>query len=385
MPGYLRDLRSVQKVATVDRTRHVPRGLNVEASAATAPLEGLRREAQRSLWRARNGIKVLTGTVRPQVGASPKHVVWTRGKATLARYESDKRTRRPPVVIVWSIVSRSYILDLIPGRSFISQLLDAGVDVFLLDWGVPDEVDAGNTLELYVDNYMPRALDRALEVAETDGLDLLGYCAGGALSVLFLAGHAEAPVRNLVVMATPIDFQQFEGLVKALERGQLEVDDVIDDTGNIPPDVVYRAFASLRPTADVFKYANLWERLWNDEFVESYEAMAQWIRDQTPLPGAVARQFADLLLRRNLLASGEFPLGRRKVKVADVGCPLLNVIAEQDHMVPPASSEVLTELVGSEDVTELRIPAGHIGLAAGRDAAKITVPGIVEWLKARSS
>lgn len=327
---------------------------------------------------------MLTGTRQIAVGATPSDVVWRRGKAHLVRYRSDKRTRRPPLVIVWSVVSRSYILDLRPGHSFIEQLLDAGIDVFMLDWGTPDAVDSGNTLETYVDNYLPRALDRAMEVADADELDILGYCAGGVLACLGVAAYPEIPVRNLAVMATPIDFRHLEGLIKSFERGALEIDDLLDETGNLPAEAVYRGFASLRPTTDIFKYANLWERLWNDEFVDGYQAMAGWIRDQTPLPGALGRQMVDLLLRRNILETGVIPLGGRDVRLRDITCPLLNVMAENDHMVPPASSEMLCGLVGSSDVTELRIPAGHIGLAAGRDAKRNTVPRIIEWLNARS-
>lgn len=356
----------------------------MEASPSTDRLDAVRREAQRSLFRARNGIQLIAGTRRPVVGATPKDVVWRRGKAQLSRYRSDKRTRRPPLIIVWSVVSRAYILDLRPGQSFIEQLLDAGIDVFMLDWGIPDAVDAGNTLELYVDNYLPRAVERALEVSESDEIDLLGYCFGGVLCSLMVAGNPEVPISSLAVMATPIDLGQIEGMIRAVNRGALDVDDLIDETGNIPADAVYRGFASLRPTTDIFKYANLWERLWSDEFVDGYQAMAGWIRDQTPLPGALARQMADLMLRQNILCTGEIPLGGRTVRLVDVKCPLLNVMAEKDHMVPPAASEPLGHLVGSDDVTEVRIPAGHIGLAAGRDAKRNTVPRIIEWLNAHS-
>lgn len=357
----------------------------MEAPAPNELLDSLRREAQRSLFRARNGIKLAAGTSKPQVGVTPKQVVWARGKAELWRYESENRTRRPPVVIVWSIVSRSYILDLRAGHSFVEQLLDAGMDVYLLDWGEADHVDSANTLETYVDNYMPRALARAAEVSDTDTVDILGYCFGGSMSLMCLAGHADLPVSNLVVMAAPVDMSQIEGVIRALERGDMDIDDLLDEDGNVPADSVYRGFSSLRPTADIKNYANLWERLWNDEFVEGYQAMAHWIRDQTPLPGGVARQMADLLLRRNLLLTGEIPLGRRTVRLRDITCPVLNVIAEHDHMVPPAASEPLGGLVGSDDFTDIHISAGHIGLAAGRDAAKKTLPRIIEWLNARSS
>lgn len=346
-------------------------------------LDAIRREASRSLFRARNGIRLVTGLGSPKVGQTPKDVVWTRGKASLFRYHSDRRTSTRPLVIVFSIVSRSYILDLRPGRSFVETMLGHGRDVFLLDWGEADAVDSTNTIETYTDNYMPRAIRAACEKAGTDDADVLGYCFGGTVSVLSVAGNADMPVRNLAVMATPIDFQEIPGLTRALERGSIDVDDILDENGNVPAESVYRAFASLRPTSEVFKYADVWERLWSDEFMDGYQAMAQWLRNQVPFPGATARQLAGLLLRRNLLAAGTVPLGGRDVRLADIHAPVLNVMADQDHMVPPPASEVLGELVGTDDVTELRIPAGHVGLVMGRSSLQTTIPGIVNWLEER--
>jgi polyhydroxyalkanoate synthase len=316
---------------------------------------------------------------------TPNEVIWTRHKAKLLRYASQSRSRRPPVVIVPSIVSRAYILDLRPGQSFIGTLLSAGIDVFMIDWGEADAVDSTNTLETYTDDHLPRAIQAALECSRSDELDLLGYCFGGTLSILCLAGHPNIPVRNVAVMATPVDFTKLEGLVQAIRRRRLEVDDLLDHTGNIPADTVYRGFASLRPTTDIFKYANLWERLWNDEFMDAYQSLGQWLRDQVPFPGACARQSVDLLLRQNLLASGEVPLGARRVRLADISNPLLNIMAEHDHMVPPVASEPLSDLVGSRDTEVLRVGAGHVGLIVGRDAGRTTLPGIIDWLEARSA
>jgi polyhydroxyalkanoate synthase len=185
-------------------------------------------------------------------------------------------------------------------------------------------------------------------------------------------------------MATPVDFGGVEGMVQALSRGRLDIDDIVDHTGNVPADSVYRAFASLRPTTDIFKYADIWERLWNDDFMDGYQSMNQWLGDQVPFPGGVARQSIDLLLRENQLMAGEISLGGRTVRLSDITCPFLNVMAEGDHMVPPRVSEPLTGLVGSDDARDLRVPAGHVGLVMGRAAAKTTIPGIVDWLKART-
>jgi polyhydroxyalkanoate synthase len=349
-------------------------------------LDAVRKDVERSFFRAKNGIKYVAGIGRPQVGLTPKELVWTRENTRLFRYRGETApTRRRPLLIVWSIASRSYILDLRPGQSFIEQLLGAGLDVFLLDWTEPGPVDSTNTLETYTDGYLPAAIAAAMEDAGTDEVDLLGYCFGGTLTLLSVAGHPRMPVGNLVLMATPVDFRHVEGPVKSIRSGDIRVEDLLDDQGNIPADVMYRGFAVLRPTAAVSNYANLWERLWNDSFVESYQALSGWLRDQVPLPGGVARHAVEVLVRGDGLMSGKVRLGGRTVRLRDVVCPVLNVMAQTDHIVPVASSKPITDLVGSEDASELIIRAGHISLATGRDAVRTTIPNIIEWLEARGT
>src|SRR5215211_8548367 len=84
------------------------------------------RDLERSVLRARNGLRYVRGTHRPKLGATPKDVVWRRGKAELWRYRGPGVRYGPPVVIVHSLVSRSYILDLRPGSSTVEYLVAAG-------------------------------------------------------------------------------------------------------------------------------------------------------------------------------------------------------------------------------------------------------------------
>ena len=67
----------------------------------------------------------------------------------------------------------------------------------MLDWGVPDELDADNDLERYVDWYLPRAVDAVRRETGCDEVTLAGYCLGGVMAALYAAGHDDAPVRNL--------------------------------------------------------------------------------------------------------------------------------------------------------------------------------------------
>ena len=347
-------------------------------------VERAERDVRRALSRGRNGLRYAAGTSRPKVGQTPKDVVWRRHKAQLWRYRSDARRYRPPVVVVHSLVSRSYVLDLYPGNSAVAFLLRSGLDVLLLDWGVADEADADNTLETYVDGYIPAALAAAQEATGAREVTLLGYCFGGVLALLCAARHPELPLRNLVLMATPVDFRGMEAITAMVRAGRLEPDDLIDETGNVPPEAVEGAFRLLKPTAEASQYANLWQNLWNDEYMEGYQAMGQWTRDHVPFPGATFRQVVEHLVRRNALVEGELVLGGRPVDLGAIDRPLLNVVAERDHIVPLAAARPVPEVVGSGQGEELLLHAGHVGLVAGRAAAKVTLPGIVDWIVAHS-
>jgi polyhydroxyalkanoate synthase len=361
----------------------VPSLLN-PLGTAEAVVGRIRREAERNALRARNGIKVATGLDAVPVGATPKDVVWTQDRCSLYRYRSDRVSYYPPEFICVSLISRSYILDLHPGNSFVEHLRDAGLDVFLLDFGVADERDSQNTLEDYVDGYLPRAMERALEVAGADELNVLGYCFGGDLTLLMAARHPELPIRSLTTIATPTDFTKMGLMTEAVQPGNLEVDELIDDSGNIPPNVIRQAFRVLKPTADLGKYANLLQNLESDKYLVAHRTMSQWTEDHIPFPGEAARQTVDLLVRRNGLMNDDVRLGGEPVHLSDITCPFLNVVAERDHIVPVEAAAPLIDLVGSQDKDELRLQAGHIGLAVGKTAAKVTIPTIVEFLQKRS-
>lgn len=354
-----------------------------------AILDRVRRDVERNALRARNGIKLAAGIDRPGVGRTPKDVVWERGRTQLWHYRNDDTTGggvrfSPPLLIVFSLISRSYILDLTPGNSFVEQLLAAGFDVWMLDWGEPDERDALNRLEDYVDDYIPAGVAEVLRATGADEVNLFGYCFGGDLTLLYAAHHPEAPIRSLTVLATPVDFRHMGPLGDIFAKGGLEVDTVLDGDGNVPPSVVVQGFRTLTPTSEVTRYVTLWERLWNDDYVASYSAMTGWSDDHVPFPGAAARQTVDMLLRRNGMLQDDLSLGGDRVHLSDVRAPFLTVRANRDHIVPSDASAPLIDLVGSEDKHELRLDAGHMGLVVGRTAARTTVPTIIEFLQKRS-
>jgi|KBSSwiStaDraftv2_1062776.scaffolds.fasta_scaffold201631_3 polyhydroxyalkanoate synthase len=345
-------------------------------------LARIRRDVDRMALRTRNGLKHLAGVGRPEVGITAKDEVWGRDRVRLYRYRSDQRRLSPPVLLVMSLVTKPYVFDLRPGNSFVESLLMAGFDVYSLDWGTPDTADSANTFETYCDEYLPRASAAVLEESGTDELTVYGYCLGAVLSLLFVAGHPEVPVRALGLMATPIDLVPLGPMTSLLGSGRLSVDDIVDETGNVPARVVLDAIRNMKATGDLASYANLLSNLESSEYIAAHQALIGWAQDHIPFPGACARQAVDWFMKDDQLVQGRVTLGGREVDFRSITCPVLSVVGDADHVVPPASTAPLLEVVPQTETLAFR--AGHVGLMVGGSAQRRSIPGIAAWLAAHS-
>lgn len=344
-----------------------------------SPVDPVRAGAARAARLLRNAASRVSGP-DPVVAQSPRTAVWRQGRTTLWRYETDRATVRPPLLVCHSLVSRAFVFDLQPGNSVMERLVAAGFAPYLLDFGEPDARDAGNTLATYADRKLPAAIEAVL--ADTDARDLLalGYSFGGNLLQFALANPAASlPVRALVTLGTPIDFQAMGFLTGPLVR-DLEPEALLDDSGNLPVEPIVRAFRTLQPTNQLAANVNLLAHLDDDAWLAGFDAMSSWLKDQVPFPGAAFLEVVHELIRANgLLGDGPLVGGTRR-SLTSITCPVLVVAATQDAIVPPACAVPRDDLFGGP-VEVLELDAGHVGLLAGREAAKRTVPTLVAWLQ----
>ena len=186
-------------------------------------VDEIRREMERNALRFQNGIKLAMGGQFVRVGPTPKRTVWSDGKVELWRYDTESASVRfdPPILLVPSVVSRSYVFDLHRGNSFVERLLEAGFAVYLVDWGIAGPEESGNTLETYIDELLPEVVAAACDDAGAESVTMLGYCFAGMLTLLYVAGHPDALVRNLITLAPPIDFSVTSGMTKLFAEGRL--------------------------------------------------------------------------------------------------------------------------------------------------------------------
>jgi polyhydroxyalkanoate synthase len=341
----------------------------------------LRRELERVGARTRNTLRHVSGVAAAEVGRTPRQLVWSHRKVALYRYAPVRpRARRIPILLVMSLITRPYAFDLRPGNSLVARLLEDGYDVYLIDWGVPGPVEGGHTFESYCDGYLPEAIRAVLAHAGSGEVTLFGYCLGAVLCLLTVAGHPELPIRNLALMATPIDFTEIDVITNLLGGGRLGPDDLVDQTGNVPPATMHNAFRLITPTGDVATYLSLWNSLPDDEALAAHQAFVGWSNDHIPFPGGVLRQIVDLILGQRALIDGNVRLGGRVVDLAAIGVPVLDITGERDHLVPAAASEPLGAVLSGAPLDRLCFPSGHAGLFLGRTAQRRYVPAILDRL-----
>jgi polyhydroxyalkanoate synthase subunit PhaC len=348
-------------------------------------LDSVRREVERTAMRARNGIKYVRGGDWAPVGPTPSDTVWQEGKAKLRRYRRDSPARfDPPVLGFLGLVGRAYVFDLWKDNSIARLLVEAGFDAFVLDWGEPQEEDAVNTLETYLQGYLPRAIKALLRETGASQVSVIGYCMGGNMALHGLAAQPELPVRNLAVMATPIDFRHLGPLIDSLADGRIDPQSILDASGNVPGTLVRQSFKSRKPTADLVNYANLWQHLWNDEYMEGYQAIGRWLRDHIPVPGALFLQAVQQWIRDNGFMNDSLRLGGRQAPLSAIRIPTLAVIAERDDIVPEVATAPIVDVLTGTKVELLCLDAGHASLTSGRKAVKVLLPQMLDWLARHS-
>ena len=333
--------------------------------------------------RLTEGMQTLRRVGEIEAGVSPRDPVYREDKLVLYRYQPQVAKPHPiPLLIVYALVNRPYMMDIQEDRSMIRGLLAAGIDVYLIDWGYPDAGDRNLTLADYIHRYIGHCVDFLRERHQQDTINLLGVCQGGALSLCFTALYPEK-IRNLVTMVTPIDFHTPDNLLTHLIR-YVNVDLLVDSFGNVPGSFLNFAFLSLSPFRLAGqKYVDLVDILDDATALKNFLRMEKWIFDSPDQAGAAFRQFAKDFFQQNKLIRGEVVIGERRVDLAAIVMPVLNVYATQDHLVPPAASKVLKDLCRSRDYSELSFRGGHIGIYVSARAQREIPPAIAAWLISR--
>lgn len=344
----------------------------------------LAHEAQAMGRKLVSGASTLRELDDVHYGVTAKQAVYSDGKLVLYRFKGDKApTAKVPLLICYALVNRPYMVDLQADRSIVKQLLAMGEDVYIIDWGYPDQSDKYLDLTDYIERFLGGCVDFLREKHALDKINLLGICQGGAFSLCYASLHPDK-IRNLVTMVTPVDFHTADNMLSHWTRG-MDVDAFVDSLGNVPADLMNYCYLTLKPfRLNVQKYVGLTDILDDKHALEDFLRMEKWIFDSPDQAGEAFRQFIKQFYQGNGFVDGGIVIGGREVSLKNVTMPVLNVFAEQDHLVPPSASRPLKQLAGTKDYSELSFKGGHIGIYVSGRAQREVPSAIHGWLHQRA-
>ncbi|TVQ82656.1 MAG: class III poly(R)-hydroxyalkanoic acid synthase subunit PhaC [Micavibrio sp.] len=332
------------------------------------------------------GLKNLMDLEEIPTGVTDKEAVYTEDKLILYHFKPHvkaKKVNKTPLLIVYALVNRPYMTDLNEKISFVRGLIESGQEVYLIDWGYPDRADRFLTLDDYINGYIDRCVNVLRRRHKVDSVNLLGICQGGSFSLCYAALHPEK-VKNLTTMVTPVDFHTKDNMLSKWIQ-HVDVDLLVDTLGNIPGDYLNWTFLTLKPYRLMSqKYVDMVNILDNPKHLNNFMRMEKWIYDSPDQAGEAYRQFIKDFYQQNLLMKGGVEIGGRKVDLKNVTMPVLNVFAEDDHLVPPSASKPLQKYAGTKDYTELSFKGGHIGIYVSSAARSLVPPSVGEWLNKRA-
>lgn len=326
-----------------------------------------------------------------KIATTPKHEVFRQDKTVLYRYEPmAKKTVGTPVLTVYGPVGRYTMADLQEDRSLVRNLLAQGVDLYVVDWGTATRGDRWLKLEDYIDGYLGDCVDFIRREQGIDKVSILGICEGGVFTACYAARNPKK-VKSLTLTITPVDFHagaldspMHHGLIGLWARS-LEPDDIdrlIEANGNLPGELTSYVFSMMTPVNALTKYnLGLFDVMDDEKKLLDFLRMEKWLADRPDHPGEAAKQWLKDFYRDNLLAKGKLKLGGTAVDLKKIDMPVLNVFAEEDHIIPPKSSRALKPLIGTKNYTELPLPGGHGGVFVSGRSQGILGKSIHGWLK----
>lgn len=315
---------------------------------------------------------------------TPYEVVYSEGKMRLLHFVSQQQRQvRTPLLIAYAVINRYHILDIHPQKSWIRNLLDQGLDVYLIDWGTPTEMDRYLGFDDYINSYMDNCVNFVLNESSVDALSMQGYCTGGTLATVYASLYQEK-IKNLVLTAPIIDGSKDSTVVGNLAK-HIDVDKMADVVGNMPPEFMYYVFSILKPFEQgMEKYFQFFKNIHNKDYVENFIRVEKWLSDTPPVPGELFREWVKNVYQENLLIRNQMYVAGRQVNLKNISMPVFTQVAVGDHLVSPECSMPIHYAVSTEDKI-LRIYAtGHVGMIASSFSQKKVLPELGQWLKERS-
>ena len=319
-------------------------------------------------------------TPLPAFAATPSRIAHVTSDYQLRAFDAgDPRSTggaAEPILIVSSLINRSYILDLQPDHSFLAMLRELGRPIYVLEWFTAKPAD-DRSFGDFCAGPIRSAVEHICAAHGTTALALMGYSMGGTLAACFAARYPER-VARLATVCAPVRFDNAGAFTRWLSADLVDVNLVTAAWDRVPSQLVHMPFWYLHPTVKLRKLVSLAKSFERPGYLEHFLASETWNHDNVDLPRGLFRSWIGELYQRNALVGGELVVGGRTIDLSEIRCPALVISGASDTITPPAAAEALP------GATILRLDAGHVGVLTSRRALAAQTAAYTTWLGERA-
>ncbi|MCS7122236.1 MAG: alpha/beta fold hydrolase [Archaeoglobaceae archaeon] len=319
-----------------------------------------------------------------KVGQTQRIEIYSDDGVKLYRYiPMTEKQYETPLLIVYALINKPYILDLYPERSVIRKFLQAGFDVYLIKWGDATVADQFS-LDDYVDDFMHEFIEYIKSYAKVSKVSILGYCMGGGLAAIYSSLYLQN-VKNLLLLAATLYFdKEVGGLVNLSDKRFFDPEEFVAPFGYVPAWFLAERYKTLRPLENYLtKYVSMFLNADKEGFLDLFFRMERWIHDGVNVAPYAYIDYVKKLYQENALCEGKLFINGKRVDPKRIDLPTAVIIGKRDHLAPPKNTLGFLNCISSKDKAIFEADVGHVGLVVSARAVKMW-DEVVKWLSERS-
>jgi putative long chain acyl-CoA synthase len=313
--------------------------------------------------------------------------------ARLRRYGGDdhRPTVEAPLLLIPPLMVTAEIYDVAPDISGVTALTQLGLDVWVIDFGSPEQEEGG--MKRTLDDHIKAVSDSIDWIRGETGHDVhvVGYSQGGMFAYQTAAYRASEGIASLVTFGSPVDIHRnlpkiddtIAGRVFELAQGALDAP--LDKLEGLPGALTSTGFKLLAAHKEVGQLMDFVRKLHDRQALEKREARRRFLGGEgfVAWPGPALKKFIDEFVVHNRMLSGGFVVDGRTVTLADVTCPVMFFVGERDTIANESAIRAIRGAAPNAELFEVSMRAGHFGLVVGRQAMSFTWPTVASWIRWR--
>ncbi|MCS6899311.1 MAG: alpha/beta fold hydrolase [Myxococcales bacterium] len=363
--------------------------------ADKSPVRRLQKGLARLSKGAKNTIEVLREGRMGSPYRAPFEVILEEKNFRLRHYptpEGATRTVQQPLLLVPPLMVSSEIYDISPELSAVSWLGSQGLDVWLVDFGIPEQEEGG--LARTLDDHV-LAVDQCVEYLRNElgqEVHLVGYSQGGMFVYQCAAYRQARGLVSVITMGSPVDIWKnlpiplrSEVTEKLVMLARAPVAAAISDLPGLPGALTSTGFKLLSARKEIKHFIQLLGMAPDKQALRdaANEPKRRFLNGEgfVAWPGPAFRKFVEDMIVNNRMASGGFVIAGRSVTLADITCPILFFVGTRDEIAFPHAVRAIRKAAPKAEIHEVPIRAGHFGLVVGSVAMGQVWPLVAEWIQ----